>query len=40
MMWYIEIGRVKYEFYTTSLQNLISILKYMIRRCDMLRFEE
>ena len=24
-MWYVGIGGVKYEFYTTSLQDLISV---------------
>ena len=29
-MWYVGIGGVKYGFYTTSLQNLISFNIYLI----------
>ena len=28
MMWHVEIERVKYEFYTASLQNLILYIIY------------
>ena len=30
-MWHVEIGKVKHEFYTTSLQSLISFDKYAIK---------
>ena len=31
MMWNVKIGKVKHEFYTTSLHNLIS-LKYALEQ--------